>query len=726
MSINHRTQHLDDRRRRGGGKPRLLALALAVGLGTASADTYIINANLWLGTKDSNWFDPANWYLGDKYAAPLPQLVVWVAPIRNGSPGVPPNTFIDVPKREAVLNQPFLANNFHLVGWDGMSQVRLVAGGSLYTTNYQSGEIGNADLVSVTGGVQQKANLILDGGSIAGDWNFYANSRVEVRGQYAQPLGSWNGVVGELAITSGSSFNGGSLTHATVNRIVNGGTLNIVANQTLRLAGEVLNNGTISAPTGGTAITWITSDTTLAGSGTTFLYGATGTNYVMGGAGVLTIGAAQTVHAAVMLGGSDGLNIVNRGRLIAGPGRMEIYSKANGALDNTGGVIVVPDGASVRMNQMGGGAQGRVSGGTLEGGGNSQFIGHAENVNFVGPLVFSGMLSGQTSVAPGAVLTIGKGNGVDVSGRIDNRGRLVLGYLPDQQSGLLGTASMFLSGATNLAGSGTTQLLNNFSQLGGYDTTLTIAPEHTLQGGGLVWGNNLLIRNQGRIAVQGDLQTGPTSVLMMNLTGTSLVNEGRIDVDAGSRLQMNGQTLQQITSTAVTHVDGSLAVGTLDLAAGVLSGSGTIDGTVVVGAGTIAPGNSPGKLSINGNLVMGADSMLQIQVYGGTQGLAYDWLQVNGNVSLNGKLLVDFGSYTPKVGDSFEFLSGKGFNGTFSAVEAPGYVLDMSSNGQTFAVTVESVASVPEPAACLQWLAGLGALAAVLARRERRTAVARS
>lgn len=707
----------------------LTMLALSCGLcSLARADVYIINANLWLGTKDSNWFDPDNWYLGDKYPAPLPQLNVWVSPIRDVSEGVPPNTFIGVPVREAVLNQAFSAKGFGLIGWDGLSQVRIVAGGLLHATSDIPAQVGNDNLVSVYGGAQQKANLILDGGNISGDWNFYSNSRVEVRGSYTQKQGDWSGVVGELAITAGSRFNGSSLSHTTVNRIVNEGTLDVAASQALRLSGEVLNKGIIAAPVTGSAFVWITGDTTLAGTGTTFLSTPMivdgGTTYLMGGPGTLTIGAGQTVHAKSSIGGGNGINLVNMGTLTVDASGLRFYAKEGGVLENSSGLIKVSDNAFVdvlQLHSVWGQMRGGIRGGTISGAGSSLLRSDTENVRFTGNLMFNGSIKGQSSIAQDAVLTIGRGNGITTAGVIDNHGQLIVGSLADRSSGLMDPASIHLDGDTRLSGSGTTTLLNDFTNVSLGTFALTVASGHTLRGGGFVYGFGQALTNQGRISVEGDGITGPTSVLKMYLqNGSVLNNQGRIDIAVGSTLEMAGQTLNQTADQAVTHVNGNLTVGTLNLKAGILSGSGTIDGAVIVGSGTVSPGNSPGKLTINGSLLLGADSTLEIQIFGGTSGLVYDLMQVNGHVSLNGRLRVDFGNYSPQIGDSFAFLSGASISGEFTSVETPNYVLNTYFDGQMLRVRVQDVSAVPEATTWMQLLSGLSMLAAVYAHRGSR------
>jgi len=90
-------------------------------------------------------------------------------------------------------------------------------------------------------------------------------------------------------------------------------------------------------------------------------------------------------------------------------------------------------------------------------------------------------------------------------------------------------------------------------------------------------------------------------------------------------------------------------MGTLNAAAGVVSGSGTINGNVDNSSATIAPGNSPGILTVNGNFNNGASGTIAMEIEG-TAGAGkadgHDQLQVIGNSTLAGTLDIDSdGSY---------------------------------------------------------------------------------
>jgi hypothetical protein len=86
-------------------------------------------------------------------------------------------------------------------------------------------------------------------------------------------------------------------------------------------------------------------------------------------------------------------------------------------------------------------------------------------------------------------------------------------------------------------------------------------------------------------------------------------------------------------------------------------GSGTITANVT-NSGLLSPGTtSLGQLSINGNYTQNATGTLLIELGGLTQGTQYDWLNVSGQVQLDGKAAVEIvNGFVPGVGNVFHPL----------------------------------------------------------------------
>ena len=123
--------------------------------------------------------------------------------------------------------------------------------------------------------------------------------------------------------------------------------------------------------------------------------------------------------------------------------------------------------------------------------------------------------------------------------------------------------------------------------------------------------------------------TGGSNSLEVNGATTTLTV-------AGAYTQSGGVTI--VTGGAV--IDGSV----YNLNAGELKGTGIIASSLIAGAGsnTISPGLSPGTLTINGSLSLSGTSTLAMELGGVTQGSLYDYLDVNGALTLAGMLELDF------------------------------------------------------------------------------------
>lgn len=87
----------------------------------------------------------------------------------------------------------------------------------------------------------------------------------------------------------------------------------------------------------------------------------------------------------------------------------------------------------------------------------------------------------------------------------------------------------------------------------------------------------------------------------------------------------------------------------------------------------IVPGASPGTLNITGNLTLAPTSTTMIELGGTSQGVDYDFINVTGNVAVDGTLDVSmFGSFTGSVGNTFDVIaSGGTMTGSFATVNIP-------------------------------------------------------
>ena len=153
----------------------------------------------------------------------------------------------------------------------------------------------------------------------------------------------------------------------------------------------------------------------------------------------------------------------------------------------------------------------------------------------------------------------------------------------------------------------------------------------------------------------------------------SLVNFGDVAVTNGALIfrdvYFQGDGTTDVASGATLQVD----VGLLEIAAGVLSGGGSITGSVHNAEGTVAAGNSIGSLSISGDYRQSALGTLAIEIdQDGTPGTDFDQLSVGGNLSLAGNLdiVVNDPLGTPVTsGETFEIIDYAGtLSGDFADV----------------------------------------------------------
>jgi len=653
-------------------------------------DSVSFSSNYWIGTfitgddsanTSSDWMYPLNWQFGNLYAAPLPGWNTYIGPSKVIVNGIPSGYQFHA--TEAVLAAPFSASIFGMGAWDGQSQLRLRDGALLDATAY----IGTTALLDdplynlagpyIATGPIKPATIIFDGGSTAGSWNFYANSRVEVNKAYAQAQGTWSGTLGELVVAKNASFVIGN-NGLTINKISNSGNIDL-GGSNLSVSGTLDSSGTINL--GGAALI-LTGNTTLAGSGQTVLNGgyidsAYGTNQT------LTIASGHTLRGYGNLGGGyygSNTQVINQGSIVADQTSPLYFSGAS--LDNTNGLIEIKDGSQFNVGS------GTVNGGVIKGQGSATLSG--------GTYKDLG-LSGQLQVQSGLVY---------ISGSIANQGTLNVNG-----------SVLILTGNTTLAGSGQTVLNGGYIDSAyGTGQTLTIASGHTLRGygnlGGGYYGSNTQVNNQGRIVAD----TGST----LYVSGSALNNQGGIVVTKDSVMNIAGGTsFVQDGAQAKTVVHGTLSVNELTLAAGQLSGNGKIIGNVVNTGGQVNPGASPGKLSIEGNYTQGADGDLVIEINGTEQGVTYDWLSVAGDVSLAGDLYLQIGAGLTD-GLSFDILSYTGqLTGAFDHIYANGWNVHTTYGAQGLSVTLTT--AVPEPESYALALAGL-LLAFTAARRRQKAA----
>ncbi len=216
-------------------------------------------------------------------------------------------------------------------------------------------------------------------------------------------------------------------------------------------------------------------------------------------------------------------------------------------------------------------------------------------------------------------------------------------------------------------------------------------------------------------------------------SGTTRVEDSTTVMTIGT----GGASAYTQTAGSTVLVGGALIdASVFNLNGGELKGNGTIASSVITsGTQTIAPGLSPGALTIEGDLTLSAGSTLAMEIGGLTQGSLYDYIDVNGTLTLAGLLnlsfLNDFQN-SLSMGSLFTLATSDAtVLGGFSNVANGGFLTDMASM-HTFSVhygagslynpnDVVLYAVTPEPGRALLLILGL--LGLTLRRKRHACAV---
>jgi hypothetical protein len=444
---------------------------------------------------------------------------------------------------------------------------------------------------------------LLSGTLIGGTVQGLGNSTLSGNGSFQNLV-----LAGTLVLAGNSSFSGVTISgHARAG----GGT-------SLYTSGTLTNNGTFTVAGGSSGYSYLrlSDDTTLAGSGTTVL-GADNSGYdgqVLGNGNTLTIGSGQTLRGAGALGASD-INVINQGTVVAdGPQALSLDLGNGRSFDNAAGLLQVADGATLNLTS------GTLSGGTLQGLGNSKLTGNGlyKDLTLTGTLKVDG------------------GSNVYVAGTLTSTGTFTVAGSNS------GYSYLRLNADTTLAGSGTTVLGSDnngyYGQVLGNGQTLTVASGHTLRGTGTLGGGDLGVVNQGTV-----IADGPRA-LTIDLGNANTFN--------------NAAGLVQVADGATLNLaSGTLSGGTLrGLGNSMLTGNGVFKDLNLAGTLALAGGGSvyvSGTLSNSGTLA----------VAGSNSGYAYLRLAADTTLAGSGSTLLSAhpsGYYGQIVGGSHTLTIGRG------------------------------------------------------------------
>lgn len=235
-------------------------------------------------------------------------------------------------------------------------------------------------------------------------------------------------------------------------------------------------------------------------------------------------------------------------------------------------------------------------------------------------------------------------------------------------------------------------------------------------------GNDLNVINLGGIASGPAGGVGAFNVRLVNLAvGAEFVlNHTATDYVIGSNFagtgiirHMSGDTIltgnqtgasfsgQTLLTGGTLTINGTHGLSTHRLNASggaTLGGSGQINGTVTIADATLAPGNSPGTLTIGSDLVLGANALVSFELGApdGVVGVASDLVNVNGNLTLDGRLdVIDAGGFGAGLYRLFNYGGTLTDNGLDLGTLPTGYAISDMSIQTAQANQVNLIVSAP-------------------------------
>ena len=389
---------------------------------------------------------------------------------------------------------------------------------------------------------------------------------------------------GLIRNTGGSTLNGVTLT--------TGSNLQTLNNTTLTLGGTFTNNGTVSENSGGN-----TTDISLNSAGVTFTGGGVFTlsnsaaNRIVGQTSTTTlVNLDNTIQGAGQIG-ANLLQLDNRSLIVANVSNPLTIDPSGTGVANSG-TLRATNNATLRLND---GTFTNTSTATVEAQTGSLVELNAASIAG-GLLATSGTglirnTGGSTltnlTLTAGSKLDTANNTTLNLAGTFNN-----LGSVSESSVGN-GTDILLSSGGVTLTGGGSFVLSNSTANriLGATSTTTLVNQDNLIQGAGQIGANQLQLTNSGTI--QGD----QSQALIVDPSGTGVINNGTMRATAGGTLRLQDGTFTNFTNTA------GLVNGLIEAQAGskVEVNSATVNGGTVnvVGTGQIAFNTG----TINGGIV---------------------------------------------------------------------------------------------------------------------------
>lgn len=345
---------------------------------------------------------------------------------------------------------------------------------------------------------------------------------------------------------------------------------------------------------------------------------------------------------------------------------------SSGAMYNSNGTMVNNSGGAMNINAgctlSNSGTLTNNAGGTLTN--NGQLINSTTMINN-GTLDNNGTLYSTSNLTNNG--TLNNNSGASLVNQASNGTMINNGTLNNNAGGSVSNSSYSIinntSGIVNNSGNMTclpgSGLVNNGNLNNNVDGTLSVSNGSALANDGTL--TNIGILNIDQAGLFDNTEIGS----ILNNTSSGIVNNSGGLENAGT-LSNNGTLKNNGTLTNTgTYANN-----------GIYQGVGTFTGSLFTNpaGGTVAPGNSPGCLTFTAGLTN--NGSLDMEISGITPCSGFDRLNVNGTMTHGGTLNVNFGSYIPVVGQTFQIINANTYSGTFaSIVVIPSGIVVSYANG---------------------------------------------
>ena len=468
-------------------------------------------------------------------------------------------------------------------------------------------------------------------------------------------------------LINGITINGGSLTgsgtfvetgNATLSGLTNASTVQVANNNTMFLAGTIVNNGSIQLQSAGNGtILEINGNVALNGTGNitlsnninNLIYGVSGSN-------VLTVASTQTIQGAGNVGDGQ-MTLVNNGIINANVSSA-LTVQTSGGVTNTA-TIEATAGGTLNLNGASGGVFTNTGAGTIVAG-----SGSTVNV-FNGATLVGGSLTGAgTFVESGNVTLSGltnastiqvvNNNAMFLTGTITNNGSI-------QENSVGNGTEIELNGNVTLKGTGTLVMSDNSNNyIYGLSGTDVLTNASTIEGAGHIGDGQMSLVNSGTINATGG------NTLTIAVSGT-VNNTGTFEAT-----NTGGLMVQAPTNGFLNYISGSntLSGGTYIANGGnVYLPLGSSGGITTLAAKVTEEGGSQIFNSNNGN-ANALNGLTSITAAGG--------LTIGGVAFTDPGAFSNAGSLTILSGESFTVGSLSQISG--NSLTAGTYVLDANLN----------------------------------------------